>query len=275
MLHRCEHGVAGGGLVTVGEAADGDVFRNSVAHVLCRVDDADSRIIVYRKERIGNLLLLQQLRRDGFRIHTVVTLTEETLLWLQSSLQQRIPITIVSVLGNLQFHRCPVEGYTATTCGYQIVDSIVCTHIVVNNHATGIHTRTDTVIEHQGYTLVDEILEMVILLGVFCLRYDNATHLIFKERLADVDLFVVFLITLCHHHPIAAFVCLLFDSRKNTGKEIMCKLRNDDADNFQRLHTAFAQRTCNEVRIEVVLLRVLFYHITPFRTDAGTVTQGS
>ena len=45
---------------------------------------------------------------------------------------------------------------------------------------------------------------MIVVLRVLGLRYDDAAHLVLKERVADAHFAGVFLIALSHHDAVAA-----------------------------------------------------------------------
>ena len=77
------------------------------------------------------------------------------------------------------------------------------THIVVNNHSTGIYTRTDTIVENQRYTLIYECLEMVVFGCILRLRDDDATDLTLRKRSTDFYFVLIVLSTLCNHNSIA------------------------------------------------------------------------
>ena len=85
-------------------------------------------------------------------------------------------------------------------------------HIVVNHHTRSIDTCTNAVVENQWYSEVDELLEVVIFLRVFCLRNDDATHFVLVERFADAHLAVVLFITLCYHDGVTVGRGFLFDA---------------------------------------------------------------
>ena len=212
MLNRGEHGVTGYGTLAVGKATDADVLRHPKPHSLDGIENANSRIVVDGKEGIRIVVAIKQLRRDQLGILTVVADTRQVLIELQATLQQGILIAIEAVLRDLQLHRRPVEGNAPTPRLYQIGHGIEGSHIVVDHHPTGIHTSTDTVVEHHRNARVYQLLEMFIALGVLRLRHNNAAHLLPMEHLADADFTLVLLIAQCHHDIIATSHCSLFDT---------------------------------------------------------------
>ena len=64
--------------------------------------------------------------------------------------------------------------------------SLVGGLIVIDNNTAGVEGRADAVVEYQRNASLDKLDEMVILLGVFGLRDDDAAHLVFLERLANL-----------------------------------------------------------------------------------------
>ena len=148
-------------------------------------------------------------------------------------------------------------------------------HVVVDDHARGVHPRADAVVEHQRHTHVEQLLEVLVVLRVLGLRDDDAAHLVLVERLADVHLAVVLLVALRHHDGIAARRRFLLDAAQHRGKIEVGKLRDDDADDFLRPDARMAQRLGHIVRREVVLLRILLDALALRLADARRVLQRS
>ena len=105
---------------------------------------------------------------------------------------------------------------------------IIGAHIVIDHHAAGVHARTDTVVENQGYACINQFLVMVVILRVLGLRHDYPTALVTMEILADTHLALIFLTTQGHHDAKASFGCGLFDTRQDGRKIVMRELGHDD-----------------------------------------------
>ena len=212
LLDSGQHGVAGHGTLAVGKTTDADVLRHLEAHALSRIEDADGRVVVDGKEGIGAVFLLQDFGCQGLRIGTVITNAGDAFIIGQTMFQQGVLITVEAVLRDLHRRCRSIETDALAARLYQVRHGIVSSHIVVDNHTTGIHARTYSIIEHQRHTLVHQSLEVVILLRVLGLTDDDATHLILVERLADTHLALILLAALGYHDTIATGRCLFFNA---------------------------------------------------------------
>ena len=134
--------------------------------MLCRIEDADSRIIVDGKEGVRPILHRQDGRRHILSISAIVADADNRLVNWQSVLQQGILIAIEAVLGDFELHGGAVEGDALATRRNQVRHGIEGTYIIIDHHATGIHTSTDAVVEHQGDACVDQFLIVVVILRI-------------------------------------------------------------------------------------------------------------
>ena len=166
LLYRCQHRVAGHRALAVGKSTDGDVLGHPEAGMLRRIEDADSRIIVDGKETVGAVFHRQDGGCHIFSIGTIVADADNRLVNWQSVLQQGILIAIEAVLGDFELHGRTVEGDALATRINQVRHGIEGTHIIIDHHATGIHTSTDAVVEHQGDACVDQFLKVVVILRI-------------------------------------------------------------------------------------------------------------
>ena len=80
LLNSSQHGVAGNGTLSIGEATDSDVFGHTVARMLDGVENADGRIIIDGKEAVRRIVDSHDRRRDMLGISTVVAHDDDTLL---------------------------------------------------------------------------------------------------------------------------------------------------------------------------------------------------
>ena len=212
LLDGGEHRVASHSSLTIRKSAYRNVLRHTIAHAFRCIEDADGGVVVDGKERIGNLLLREYLRRNGLSISAVVADVHPFLTRLQPLSQQSIAIAVIAVLRNLERHRCTVVGNTSTTRVDKMRNGIEGSHVVVDDHARSIHTCANAVVEHQWHTHVDELLEVVVFLRVLGLRDDDATHLMLIERLTDSHFAIILLVALRNHDAIAARRGLLFNT---------------------------------------------------------------
>ena len=166
LLDGRQHRVTGHGTLTVGEAADADILRHPEANPLSRIEDADGRIIVDGKEPVRPVLQSQNLRSQCLGIGTVVTDTDNLLIHFQTMFQQRILITIKTVFRYLELHRTTIVGDTLTARLYQMGHGIIGSHVIIDHHTTGVDTRTDTVVEHDGDAGINQFLIVLIVLGI-------------------------------------------------------------------------------------------------------------
>ena len=217
--------------------------------------------------------MCQHLRGHALRIGTVVTDQRQLRVVRQPVLQQGILVAVEPVLRDLQRHGRSEEGDAAAALLDEVVHRIIGTHIVIDHHATGVHPRTDTIVEHQGHPRADQFQEMVVLFRVLRLRDDDAAHLVLIERLADTHLSLIALLTRGHQQAVAARRGLLLDTGQHRGKVIVHEVGDDDADELLGLHLTEAQRLGDAVRREVVLSGVGLNDLSPLLTDAGRVLQ--
>ena len=275
LLDGGQHGVAGYGTLSVGEATDGNIFRHTVARMLHGVEDTDCRIVVDGKESVRRIVDSHDRGCDMLGIVTVVAHDNHILIDRHPMFQQGILITVVTVLGDLKLHRTAIEGDTLATRLDEIGYGIIGTHIVIDHHTAGIHTCTDAIIEYQRDTCVDQFLVMGIVLGVLGLRHDDAAHLRAEEVLADAHLALVLLATQCHHDTEAPGFRRLLDTCQDRGEVIMGELRHDDADDTLRHHPTVAQRLTNGIGIEIVVAGILLDRLAALLADTGGVFQGT
>ena len=212
LLDGGEHWVASHSSLTIRKSAYRDVLRHPIAHAFRGIEDADGRVVVDGKERIGYLLLREYLRRNGLSISAVVADVHPFITRMQPLPQQCVAIAVVAVLRNLERHRCSIVGNTPTTRVDEMRYGIEGSHVVVYDHARGVHSCANAVVEHQRHTHVNELLEVVVLLRVLGLRDDDATHLMFIERLTDSHFTIILLVALRNHDAIAARRGLLFNT---------------------------------------------------------------
>ena len=275
LLHRRQHRVARRGSLSVGKTTDTDILRHPHAHILHRVENTDSRIVIDGKECIRIRLVLKQRHRHLLGCRTVVALAGQTLVKRQTMLQQRILITIEAVLGYLQIHRTAKECDITATSVYQIGHGIISPQVVVNHHTTGIHASTDTIIEHQGYTRVYQALEMLVLLRILGLRYNDAAHLTLIERPAQLHLTLIALATLSHHDMVTMSRSLLLNTFQYRVKVVMYQLGHDDTNHLLRLNPAVAQRLGQHVRCKIMLTCISLDHLATLLGDTGRIFQGT
>ena len=154
--------------------------------------------------------------------------------------QQGIFITIETVLRNLKLHGTTIKCYPLASCLYQMGHGIIGTHIVIDHHTTGIHARTDSVIEHDGDTCINQPLIVFVVLGVLRLRHDDTTDLVTMEVLTDPHLTFMLLPTQGHHDPITTGGCSLLNACQDRREIIVRELRYDDTDDSLRHYPTVA-----------------------------------
>ena len=154
--------------------------------------------------------------------------------------QQGIFITIETVLRNLKLHGTTIKCYPLASCLYQMGHGIIGTHIVINHHTTGIHARTDSVIEHDGDTCIYQPLIVFVVLGVLRLRHDDTTDLVTMEVLTDPHLTLMLFSTQRNHNPVTTGSGCLLNASQNRREIIMRELRHDDTDDSLRHHPTVA-----------------------------------
>ena len=181
LLDGGEHGVAGNGSLAIRKAADADILGHSQSHALYGIENANGGIVVHSEEGIGILVAVEHIGCDELRVLTVVTMARHSVVEGQAVIQQRILIAIETVLADFQVHLRTVVGNVATTCLDEMCHSVVGTHIVIDDDATGIHTRADAVVENQRHTSIYQPLEVLIVLRVLGLGNDDATNLVLVE----------------------------------------------------------------------------------------------
>ena len=156
LLHGSEHRFASYGTFAIGETADGNILRHTVAHALNGIQNADGSIIVHGKESIWHLILLHQLWRYHFGISPVVADAEKAIVGLKTSFQQSILVSIISIFRYLHAHRRTIERYLSATGIDEMVYCRESSHIVVYHHTACINARRYAVVEHQWYAVVQE-----------------------------------------------------------------------------------------------------------------------
>ena len=275
LLDGGQHGVAGHGTLTVGEATDADILRHTEPSTLHGIEDADGRIVVDSKETIRPMLQSQDLRRQCLGIGTIVADTDNLVIHLQTVFQQGVLIAVETVFRDLELHGRAIESDALTTRFDQITDSVIGPHVVVDHYTAGVHTCTDAIVEHQRDASIDELLIVLVVTRVLGLRHDDTTDLVTEEVLADMHLVLVLLATEGHHDTIATSRSRLLDARQDRHKIIMGELWHDDADDAQGHHTAVAQGLANGIGKEVVLTGKLLDGPTTFLADAWRVFQGT
>ena len=133
------------------------------------------------------------------------------------------------------------------------------------------NASANTVIEYDGHTSINELLEVLILLCILCLRYDDATHLVLKKHPAQLDFALVVLTTLSHHNLVTVGRGLFFNTFKDRGKVVVYQFGDDDSDDLLRLHTTMAQRLCQYIGCKVMFTRVPLYYFTSLCRDTRRV----
>ena len=271
LLDGGQHGIAGHGTLTVGETTDADVLGHTEPSTLHGIEDADGCIVVDGKESVRPMLQSQDLWRQSLGIGTIVADTDDLVVDAQTVFQQRVLIAVETVFRDLELHGRAIESNTLAARFDQITDGIIGPHVVVDHHTAGVHTRTDTVVEHQGDASIDESLVVLVVTGVLGLRRDDTTDLVTEEVLADMGLALVLLATEGHHDTIAAIGCSLLDARQHRHEIIMGELRHDDANDALGHHSAVAQGLANGVGIEIMLAGKLLDGLTTLLADAWRV----
>ena len=112
--------------------------------------------------------------------------------------------------------------------GYSIESSL----IIVNHYAAAVEARTDAIVENQRHTVVDKPLKVVVLLRILSLGNDDAAHLMLVKALAKKHFTVILFVALAYHYRITARGCLLFNAAQNRRKIEVCKLRDNDSNDF-------------------------------------------
>ena len=275
LFDSCQHRVTGYSSLTVGKATDADILWHAEPHVFGGIQDADGSIVVDGKEAIGRRVFLQHVWRDSLCVGTVVTDVCQLRVILQPVFAEGILIAVETVLRNLQIHLRAIKGNTRTTGLYQIADRVEGSHIVVDNHTTGIHARTYSIIEHEWQTIVEQHLEMLIAMGVLRLRNNDATHLILIERATDIHLPFITLTTMSHQDAIAATGCFFLNACQYRREIEMGKLRDDNAYHLHWLLTRETQQARNDIRCEIMLTGILLNQRTALLRDARRVLQGT
>ena len=148
LLNGGEHGVAADGTLTVGEAADADILWHPQPHALHGIEDADGRLVVHGEERIGVVVAIEHVGRDKLRCLAVVAIAGEALVEGEAVTQQCVLVAVVAVLRDLEVHLRPVEDDATTSRLNEVGHCVEGTHIVVDHHTAGVHTRADAVVEH-------------------------------------------------------------------------------------------------------------------------------
>ena len=126
-----------------------------------------------------------------FRIGTVVTDEDPLVLRVESLLQQSVTVTVETVLRNLQRHRGAVGGNAPASDVDEMGDGMESAHIVIDHHTAGIDTRGNAVIEHQGYSVVEQPLKVYIWRVSFACETMMPHTLFFIERLTNAHFLVI------------------------------------------------------------------------------------
>ena len=273
LLDGGEHGVAGNGTLSVGESADAHVLRHTKPSVLHGVENADGGVVVDGEVAVRRGVKCHEVGGNQLGVGTVVAYADDGFIYLHTVFQQGVFIAVVTVLGNLQLHGTAVVSYTLAAYLDEVAHRIVGTHVVIYHHATGVDTRANTVVEHDGDVRVDEFLEVLVVVRVLGLGHDDATHLLPMEHLADTYLALIHLVAQCHHDVIATRHGRLFNTRQDAGEIVVGKLRHDDANDLRRHDASMAQSLADGIRIKVVFASILLDDFTPFLADAWRIFQ--
>ena len=263
LLHSGEHGVAGYGALTIGESADRYVVRHLEAHALGGIHNAYGSVVVDGKESIRVIIFFQQFGGYCFCVRTIVAEEPQLFVKFNPMTLKGVLISVEPVLGYFKSHWRTEESNTLATGFDEMAYSIICSLIVIHHHSVGIHTSANTVIKHQWNTILQKLVEVVILGCILCLRHYDAAYLVLIERLTYLHLAFIFLITLCNHDAIVPCPGLFLDTGKDCGEIVVGQFGHDNPDNLRLHHLAVAQRLCKEVGEKVVLLGILLYG-TPF-----------
>ena len=188
-------------------------------------------------------------------------------------MHQGIFVAVVAVLAYLHVQRRAEEGHTPAPPPYEIAHRPVAALVVVDHHAAAVDAGAYSVVEHKGHAVVDEILEVVIFLGVLGLAHDDAAHLVLVERTAYLHLALISLVALRHNDAVAALIGLLLDAAQHRREVVVGELRDDHAYHLARAELAVAQGGGNNVGEVVVLAGEALYLLALLAAYAGTVFE--
>lgn len=178
LLHCGELWVAGHGTVAVGETAYLQVAGHVEPHAFGCVEHAYGRVVVDAEEAVGPVFASEQARGGALGLVAVVAYLHQALVEIEATVHQGIFVAVVAVLAYLHVQRRAEEGHTPAPPPYEIVHRPVAALVVVDHHAAAVDAGAYSVVEHKGHAVVDEILEVVIFLGVLGLAHDDAAHLV-------------------------------------------------------------------------------------------------
>ena len=182
-------------------------------------------------------------------------------------------IAIEAVLANLHIGRSAEEGHTLAARLDEMRNCLERALVVVDHHAAGIDAHANAIVEHERHTILEQIDEVPILLGVLGLRHNDAAHLVLVERPADFHLVVVHLVALRHQDAVATARRLLLDAAEHRREIIMNELRNNNPDDTACALLAVAQALGYHIREIMVLLCKFLDFLALLATDARIVFQ--
>src|SRR5574344_1127594 len=184
-----------------------------------------------------------------------------------------ITITLITVLCNLQIHRRTIKCNTFAPCLYKVGNSRKTACIIIDNNLTCNDTSANTIVEYQRNASVKEVLKMLIFPCIFGLRHNYATNLVLLERFAYLNLFLIFLTTLCNKDTVALDGSDLFYPCKYRREIIMDELGYYNTNDLGRHNTTMTQRLCNSIRHKIMFARITLNQFAAFLTNMRTVLQ--
>ena len=242
-------------------------------HALGCVEHAYGRVVVYAEEAVGAVFACEYARGGALGIVAVVAYLHQALVELEAVVHQGVFVAVVAVLAYLHVQWRPEEGHALAAPLDEVAHSAVAALIVVDHHAAAVDAGAYAVVEHKGHAVVDEILEVIIFLGVLGLAHDDAAHLVLVERAAYLHLALIFLVALRHDDAVAPLVGLLLDAAEHRREIVVCELGNDHAYHLARAQLAVAQGGGNHVGKVVVLTGETLYFLVLLPAYAGAVFE--
>ena len=240
LFHGGKHRVACHGSLSVGKSANLHLFGHFYTCMFQRVEYAYCSIIVNGKVSVGWIVHRHQFWCLLFSRSAVVAHRYYAFVYLYAVFKQRVFVTVKTVFRYLQLQWTSIECYAFAPRFYQMGYGIKCPHIIVNHHSAGVNSRAYSVVEHHGYACIYQLLVVIVVLCVFCLRYNHAAHLLSVEVIAYLSLSLILLATQCHHYSVASCSSCFFYAGKNRREIIMCKLWHNYANYSYWHHAAVA-----------------------------------
>ena len=272
LLHGGQFRVGALGDGSVGETADGNLVRHFQSHQLAGIQYTCRRFVINRKEAVGTVVILQQVGRYGNGAFTVVAQLYHAVVHRHFVFLHGIQIAVPPVFGNLQMRRCAVEEDAFASGLNHVLYGGKRAGIVVHNHPFRFQLRTDAVVKHNRYVVVQQLLVVVVLLRVFGKGGYDAANAGGKERVDDFDCLLVGLVALSHDYVVAGFGRRCLDAAQHAREEMMHQLGHNHAN---RIAAARTEVHGKHIGFVVMFAGVGMDEVTGFPADVRIILERS